>query len=620
MARETQITITVETDEARRELEKLRKKLGQTEDKAGKTKRNLAQLTKGFAVLGTAIAAAGAAGLTFLKTQVAIADRIGKTADKIGLSVEALQELRFAADLAGVPVTALDMGLQRFARRSAEAAKGQGVLTKEFEALNIQTKDAEGNLRSLDDVLLDYADAIAAASDPQEQLRLAFKAFDSEGAALVNLFRQGSIGVKELRQELRDLGGVMSTDTVRQAEQMQDQFTRLSAVIQGKLNFALGITLDLMEDLGAIDRAFDFDFSTLEDATAAADSQAESIKALMNREAELQDMLRRGAQLGINYAEVQQQLDATTKQRIISEQRFNAILEERSRLEKQAVSDSTAIITTQLEFIDLEEIQARRLTDLAAGYEMVFGSAVKYVQGQRALNALLEAGAITAAQYDAELQKLSDSTLGVAKSTEKTQAILADNEDILKGLTETIDLTDQLKDAAKDAAGEMSDAFVDFALTGEESFGDMVESMLTDLAKLVVQTQILKGLSAAFPSVFGAADGAVISGGEATGFAKGGVVNSPTVFPMADGIGLMGEAGPEAIMPLSRGKDGKLGVAGGGTTVNVYNESGAEVDIKTSGDGRTIDMFITQAVAKGFQNGSFDKHLNSNFGLSRRGK
>ena len=52
----------------------------------------------------------------------------------------------------------------------------------------------------------------------------------------------------------------------------------------------------------------------------------------------------------------------------------------------------------------------------------------------------------------------------------------------------------------------------------------------------------------------------------------GGIVNRPTLFPFAKGIGLMGEAGPEAIMPLRRGADGKLGVAGGGggsTTINV---------------------------------------------------
>ncbi len=67
------------------------------------------------------------------------------------------------------------------------------------------------------------------------------------------------------------------------------------------------------------------------------------------------------------------------------------------------------------------------------------------------------------------------------------------------------------------------------------------------------------------------ADGGSFSQGRVMPFANGGVVSSPTMFPMRGGTGLMGEAGPEAIMPLARGADGKLGVRtqGGGRAVNV---------------------------------------------------
>ncbi|MBU2869024.1 phage tail tape measure protein [Pacificibacter marinus] len=65
--------------------------------------------------------------------------------------------------------------------------------------------------------------------------------------------------------------------------------------------------------------------------------------------------------------------------------------------------------------------------------------------------------------------------------------------------------------------------------------------------------------------------GGSFSQGRVTPFATGGVVSNPTYFPMRGGTGLMGEAGSEAIMPLSRGADGKLGVAasGGAKSVNV---------------------------------------------------
>lgn len=81
----------------------------------------------------------------------------------------------------------------------------------------------------------------------------------------------------------------------------------------------------------------------------------------------------------------------------------------------------------------------------------------------------------------------------------------------------------------------------------------------------------------AFGSLFGGltanAKGNVLSAGRITPFANGGIVSSPTMFAMRGGVGLMGEAGPEAIMPLSRGSDGKLGVrssgGGGAMTINM---------------------------------------------------
>lgn len=71
--------------------------------------------------------------------------------------------------------------------------------------------------------------------------------------------------------------------------------------------------------------------------------------------------------------------------------------------------------------------------------------------------------------------------------------------------------------------------------------------------------------------VFPFAKGGTFSQGRVTPFASGGIVSGPTHFPMRGGMGLMGEAGPEAIMPLKRGPDGKLGVqaGGGGAPVNV---------------------------------------------------
>jgi phage-related minor tail protein len=94
---------------------------------------------------------------------------------------------------------------------------------------------------------------------------------------------------------------------------------------------------------------------------------------------------------------------------------------------------------------------------------------------------------------------------------------------------------------------------------------------------------------------FPSAKGNAFSGGNVIPFARGGVVSSPTLFPMASGMGLMGEAGPEAVVPLTRLANGKLGVAtngsGGGNTnvININVAAGAG-----SGDAKRDEALATR--------------------------
>jgi phage-related minor tail protein len=136
----------------------------------------------------------------------------------------------------------------------------------------------------------------------------------------------------------------------------------------------------------------------------------------------------------------------------------------------------------------------------------------------------------------------------------------------------------QAQDMFSSVTGNMERALDNFVETGKFKFSDFARSIIMDLLKIQLRAAATNLLSTFMGSF---ADGAAFSGGRVTPFANGGVVNAPTLFPMANGMGLMGEAGPEAVMPLKRGKDGKLGVAsegGGGTQVtnNYYNISAVD--------------------------------------------
>ena len=92
---------------------------------------------------------------------------------------------------------------------------------------------------------------------------------------------------------------------------------------------------------------------------------------------------------------------------------------------------------------------------------------------------------------------------------------------------------------------------------------------------------ISQGVGSLVQGILPFANGASFSQGRVMPFAQGGVVSGATAFPMRGGTGLMGEAGPEAIMPLARGPDGKLGVRagrGGGGPMVVMNISTPDVE------------------------------------------
>jgi hypothetical protein len=133
-------------------------------------------LHTGIRTLGGALAGVATVGglAALVDRSISAANAIGKTADTLGVGVEALQELRFAAKASGVEQQTLDMALQRFTRRAAEAAQGTGEAKDALAQMGIALRDQGGNLRSSEDLLGDVADAFARIEDPAERLRLSW--------------------------------------------------------------------------------------------------------------------------------------------------------------------------------------------------------------------------------------------------------------------------------------------------------------------------------------------------------------------------------------------------------------------------------------------------------------
>ena len=193
------------------------------------------------------------------------------------------------------------------------------------------------------------------------------------------------------------------------------------------------------------------------------------------------------------------------------------------------------------------------------------------------------------------------------EDTKKAREILDKYRDSVK------DVNQQVANSFVSTFKKLEDALVQFVQTGTLNFKKLAQSIIADIIRIQIRANIIApltgGLSNLFrpkPDIFSLgstsfrtdlggtltsfgdfnpsttsfiknpfknANGNVFAKNKIVPYKLGGIIDSPRIFPMENGIGLMGEAGPESVMPLKRGKDGKLGVIshGGGVGNIVVN-------------------------------------------------
>lgn len=211
---------------------------------------------------------------------------------------------------------------------------------------------------------------------------------------------------------------------------------------------------------------------------------------------------------------------------------------------------------------------------------------IQSVAGTTASNAIetlrrqMETGTLSNAQYLEGLEALK------SKLAEYPAVVKLVNDEITTfndNLRATTSISSQLRAATEELRMKMVDlptAIADTfasAIRNSESLSDAFKNLLKDIGALIVKAMVLQaisplfggsggGVGGLFGSLFGItnANGNVFNQSGLVPFANGGVIDRPTIFPFARGVGLMGEKGPEAIMPLERGSDGKLGVKSSG--------------------------------------------------------
>jgi phage-related minor tail protein len=191
---------------------------------------------------------------------------------------------------------------------------------------------------------------------------------------------------------------------------------------------------------------------------------------------------------------------------------------------------------------------------------------------------------------------------------------MTDSTDLLSTSSTLDGLTLKTKDLTASASGfarAMTQAF-SASVTGGKQFDDVLKSLalrISDLAVRLAFKPLEKSLASGISSLLSGLTGSFGGGGASSSltaasgaikpFASGGVIGTPTYFPLVGGgVGLAGEAGPEAIMPLKRGSDGRLGISGsGGNTINV------QIATPDLDNFRRSESYITGQIARAVARG-----------------
>lgn len=225
------------------------KKLDAADGKVESFKAKLETLVQ-FVTVG-----AGAAGLFAFADHISeIGDHLDKTAIRMGVSTDALQQLQFAAGQSGVGLDTLNNAVGRLQDLVGDAmidATGPGA--KAMHDLGLSFKDAGGQAKSADALLTEVADKIAATDDPTKRVTLAMNAFGKAGRELLPLLAEGSDGIAALRKEQQALGGGFSKEAVKASANYNDALGRLSVTFQsvkGRIAVVLLPVLQRLVDFG----------------------------------------------------------------------------------------------------------------------------------------------------------------------------------------------------------------------------------------------------------------------------------------------------------------------------------------------------------------------------------
>jgi len=212
------------------------------------------KLRRGMKIGAAAAVGIGVAFAVVAKKAIDAADNFAKLSAKVGISVESLSGLEFAAKLSGTSMDAMKTAFTRLAANAVDASQGIGLAKDAFEFLEISIIDTAGEIKPMEALLFEVSDKFSGMEDGTQKAALAMDIFGKSGVDLIPMLNAGSEGIQAMKDEAEELGIVISTKTAEQSERFNDALLKLTSSLQGIIfsildSGLLDIIVDLAETL-----------------------------------------------------------------------------------------------------------------------------------------------------------------------------------------------------------------------------------------------------------------------------------------------------------------------------------------------------------------------------------
>ncbi|MFA6121922.1 MAG: phage tail tape measure protein [Sideroxydans sp.] len=638
---DTKIRITAETAEAQRALKSL----------GGSLTGLKGNLVSFAGAIGGALSVGAFAN--FIKSSIDLQDELGSLSKKTGIAASDLGGLKFAADQNGASLELVAKGVK-------ELSLGLANTPEKFAKLGINAKDATGALVQISDIVSGMPDGFQKTALLAElmgkkvgpemaeflsQGGAALQAYIAKGKDVYKVTDESASKAKEYKDQMAELEARMSgvgvaiasrllpglNETAKGMNDAAQSGNLLLAVWRGLAGMAK-VPYDLLfppEDLK----------KSLESANRLKELQSElsGIEAYLKRTSGRGEGLI-GKWLHGSPQEMQQRATVLRNQ-------IETIKKHATELDKpiggrdkpkttpQAVTDLLnssqkdglqVVIALEREYQNelakrSEAINAPLLSASEKDLAEALRATHKRAQDSRVelekQKASIEAGGKSFGDYQKRLDEVSaaeEAQVGAITRLRGEQDKLNQSWEygaqvaLQNYLDEVENVSKQSESIFRNGFKGMEDALVQFVQTGKLDFKSLTDSIINDLIRMQIQQSITGPLAGWMKTLFNA-NGNAFTGSGVAAFANGGtftngVFNAPTAFKFASGggfnLGVMGEAGPEAVMPLSRGKDGKLGVRSqGGNSVQVTYAPTIMIDSRT--DQAQVRQLVDNSVKQG---------------------